>query len=176
MLRPLVAFLVMAFTAAGAAAQETKATVGVQAEYLMTLEAPLEAAQVVGVRRIINVAAGGTVRGPRINGVIVAPAGDWLNTMPDGSFRLDVRLTIKTEDNELIFMEYGGVAAYSKDALERLVKGEELTYADDAYFVTAPRFTTSSTKYAWLNHIQAVGKMVSLQRGHGIKYDIFAMK
>jgi len=29
--------------------------------------------------------------------------------MPDGSRRLDVRFTIKTDDNEFIFVEYGGI-------------------------------------------------------------------
>ena len=95
--------------------------------------------------------------------------------MPDGSSRLDVRLTIKTDDNELIFMEYGGVVAFPKDAAERLAKGEALSHAD-GYLLTAPRFTTASTKYAWLNHVQAVGKMVSLQRGRSVIYDIFEMK
>jgi hypothetical protein len=35
---------------------------------------------------------------------------------------------------------------------------------------------TTSAKYAWLNQIQAVGKMVSVQRGVAIKYDVFAVR
>lgn len=101
--------------------------------------------------------------------------GDWLYPMPDGSTLLDVRLTIRTDDNELIFVEYGGVMAFPKEAPDRLAQGEVLTH-EDGYFLTAPRFMTTSTKYAWLNHVQAVGKMVSVQRGHSVKYDIFAME
>ena len=171
----IVLLFVLALTAVVGFAQELKPTVELRSEYLMTVEAPLDPPQLVGARRIVNVPAGGTVRGPRINGTIVAPAGDWLYPMPDGSSRLDVRFTIKTDDNELILVEYGGVMVLSKDAAERLGKGEAITHAD-AYFLTAPRFTTASAKYAWLNHIQAVGKMVSLQRGRGIKYDIFEMR
>jgi hypothetical protein len=95
--------------------------------------------------------------------------------MSDGTSRLDVRLTIKIDDEELIFMEYGGIVALPKEAADRLSQGELLTH-EDGYLLTAPRLTTASTKYAWLNHVQAVGKMVSVQRGRSIEYDIFAMK
>ena len=56
-------------------------------------------------------------------------------------------------------------------------KGEVLK-ADECYFVTAPTFQTKSEKYAWLNAIQAIGKMVEQKRGEGsfVKYDIFAVK
>jgi hypothetical protein len=39
-----------------------------------------------------------------------------------------------------------------------------------------PQFTTGSKKYEWLNQIQAVGKMVSVQRGTKIKYDWFIVR
>ena len=166
--------VVMTLMTVSAAAQELKPTVELRPEYLMTLEVMMDIPQLVGARRVVNV-TGGTLRGPKINGTLVSPSGDWLYNMPDGSSRLDVRLMVKTDDNELIFMEYGGVMAFPKEAAERLNKGEVVTHAD-GYFMVAPRFTTASTKYAWLNHVQAVGKMVSLQRGHAIKYDIFEMK
>ncbi len=175
MRRLIVAVVVVALTAVSGSAQELQPTVAVRSEYLMTLRVPLDLPQLVGARRVVNVPAGGTVRGQNINGTVVAPSGDWLYPMPDGSSRLDVRLTIKTDDNELIFMEYGGVAAFPKDASDRLAKGEAVTHAD-GYLLIAPRFTTASTKYAWLNHVQAIGKMVSLRQGHHIEYDIFVMR
>jgi hypothetical protein len=175
MLKPVIVTSIVVFMAAAGLTQELKPTVELRSEYLMTVEAPLDPPQMVGARRVVNVPAGGTVHGPKVTGTIVGPSGDWLYPMPDGSSRLDVRLTIKTDDNELIFMEYEGVMAFSKEANERLAKLEVLTESD-GYFIVAPRFTTASTKYAWLNQIQAVGKMVTLQRGHGIKYDIFEIK
>ena len=76
-----------------------------------------------------------------------------------------------------MLVEYGGIAAFTKEASERFGMGETLTAAEGyGYLITAPRFTTGSAKYAWLNHVQAVGKMVSLQRGVAIKYDVFAVK
>ncbi len=173
----LVGVLVLFIALAAAAfAQEAKPTTDIGTEYLMTIEASLGAPLALGQRVIVNV-PGGTVRGPRIKGEILAPAGDWLYVMPDGSRRLDVRFTIKTDDNEFIFVEYGGIVALTKDAAERAAKGEAITAADNyGYFITAPRFTTTSAKYAWLNHIQAVGKMVSLRPGVSIKYDVFSVR
>jgi len=117
----------------------------------------------------------GTVRGPKINGTIVAPSGDWLIVMADGSLRLDVRATIKTDDGEIILVTYSGAIARSKEVADRFNNGEVIT-SKDIYFITAPQFTTGSKKYDWINHIQAVGKMVSTQRGVNIKYDLFIVR
>jgi uncharacterized protein DUF3237 len=150
-------------------------SVSIETEYLMTLEIPIDPAfQPMGSRLIANILPGGAVHGPKINGAFIAPAGDWGYLMPDGSLRLDVRATIKTDDGELIFIEYGAVAVPSKEVMDRFNKGEVIT-AKDAYWISTPRFTTASKKYAWLNQLQAVGKLVSLQKGK-INYDLFAIR
>lgn len=82
------------------------------------------------------------------------PAGDWLTVLPDGSLRLDVRATIKTDDGEIILVTYSGAIAASKEVNDRLNNGEVLTFKDE-YFITAPQFTTGSKKYDWLNQIQS---------------------
>jgi hypothetical protein len=158
-----------------ALAQDPKPSVEIRTEYLMTIDVPLERGILVGQRVIVNVGQGGTVRGPKIKGEVLAPSGDWFILMPDGSGRLDVRGTIKTDDNAFIFVEYGGVVLWPKETQDRITKGEAVSAAD-GYFVTAPRFMTTSPIYAWLNHIQAVGKVVSFQRGVRVKYDVFVVK
>ncbi len=176
MVKALVALMFLAVSMLPAAAQEPKPTIELRTEYLMTIELPLDPPQAVGPsRRLVNIPAGGAIRGPKIHGTVIAPSGDWLVTMADGSARMDARVTIKTDDNAVIFMEYSGVNVLSKEAAERVGKGEAITNAD-GYLVSTPRFTTASPLYAWLNHIQAVGKMISLQRGRGITYDIFEIK
>jgi Protein of unknown function (DUF3237) len=95
--------------------------------------------------------------------------------MPDGSLRLDVRATIKTDDGEIILVTYSGAFVRSKEVNDRFNNGEVLS-SEDAYFITAPQFTTGSKKYDWLNQIQAVGKMVSIQRGVKIRYDWFIIR
>jgi hypothetical protein len=173
--RHLIGLTVVVVIACGGESRGQNPTVSVETEYLATVEAPLEPAQPAGSRVIVNVPTGGTVRGPKINGTIVAPAGDWLTVMPDGSRRLDVRATIKTDDGEIILVTYSGAFAASKEVNDRFNNGEVLT-SKDAYFITAPQFTTGSKKYDWLNQIQAVGKMVSIQRGVKIKYDWFIVR
>jgi hypothetical protein len=69
--------------------------------------------------------------------------------------------------------KYNGVIFASKEVNDRFAKGEVITSKDE-YFVTAPRFTTASKKYGWINHLQAVGKMVAVQSTKAT-YDIFAV-
>jgi uncharacterized protein DUF3237 len=176
MTKAILAIVLIVALTAPVSAQEAKPTVDVRLDYLLSIEATTTTRVPVGQRLIVNV-TGGTVRGPNIKGDIQPPAGDWLMPMPDGSNRLDVRFTVKTDDNEFILVEYGGISALTKEAIDRFAKGERVTAEQGyGYFITAPRFTTTSAKYSWLNHIQAVGKMVYLQRGVGIKYDVFAVR
>lgn len=170
----LGAFLSLAFVSMGAFAQTTKVTT----EYLMTFYAPLDAPQAIdNTLYIYNVRPGGWVKGPKISGALVAPGADWLRVMPGGSSRLDVRATIKTDDGALIYITYNGVISHTKESFDRLMKGEVLT-SNDHYFITAPTMQTSSEAYAWLNHVQCVGKVVEVKVGEGsyVKYDIFIVR
>jgi len=151
----------------------------IETEYLMTYLAPLDAPVVVdGSLQIFNVPSGGWAKGPKINGTLLSPGGDWLRMMPSGVFRLDVRATVRTDDGADIYVSYNGVIRQSAESVERLMKGEVLTDKDVPYFVTAPTFQTSSEKYAWLNGVQAIGKMVELKGGEGgyVKYDVFVVR
>lgn len=164
----------LAFACTAAQAQTT----AISTEYLMTLYAPLEAPQQIdGALSIYNVREGGWVKGPKINGMLIAPGADWLRTMPGGSARLDVRASIKTEDGALVYITYSGVISHTPESMERLINGEPLK-ADDHYFITAPTFQTASEKYAWLNHVQCIGKMAEVKMGEGsfVKYDIFVVR
>ena len=80
---------------------------------------------------IVNVPAGGTVRGPKINGTLVAPAGDWVTVMPDGSLRIDVRATIRTDDGEIILVTYSGAIAGSKEVNDRFNNGEVISSKEE---------------------------------------------
>ncbi len=164
----------LALSSAHAGAQTTR----IATEYLMTLYAPLDPAQQIDNSAIIrNVGAGGWVKGPRINGTLIAPGADWLRVMPGGALRLDVRATIKTDDGALVYLTYNGIISRSRDIADRMAKGEVMTSADQ-YFITAPTMQTSSEKYSWLNHVQCVGKMVEVKGGENafVKYDIFIVR
>jgi hypothetical protein len=149
----------------------------VQTEYLMTLHVPLAPPLAIDQSMLVIGAStpGGWVEGPRIKGKLVGPAGDWLRVMPSGVLRQDVRGTIQTDTNDLIFVSYNSAIQCSKEQMDRLNAGEELK-TGDCYFITAPTFETKSEKYGWINAVQAVGKMTSLKFGDHIEYDIFAVK
>ena len=60
-----------------------------------------------GDRRIAQV-TGGSFEGPRLRGAVMPGGGDWILLRPDGVLQLDVRLTLQTEDQQLIYMTYRG--------------------------------------------------------------------
>ena len=115
-----------------------------------------------GLRKIATVTAGSFV-GERLRGTVMAsPGGDWLLLRNDGVLCLDVRLTLKTDDGDLIYMSYKGMRHGPKEVIDRLNKGEAVdpsTY----YFRAVPVFETSSVKYGWLNRavFVATGRRVA---------------
>ena len=155
------------------------ATTHIETEYLMTIYGPLEPPLQIDAGLVIfNVGPGGWVRGPRINGVAIPPSADWLHILPSGVRRQDVRLTVKTDDNALIYVTYNGVLVHNEETAERARRGELLT-SRELFSSTAPTFRTSNEKYAWLNSVQAISRLIELkpgQQGSYIKFDVFAVK
>jgi hypothetical protein len=161
-----------ALTALGAAKAQTTS---LKTEYLMTLQATLKPPSVVSnTFRVFDVPSG-WVEGPRIKGKIVPPTGDWSRTIAPGINRLDVKLVIQTDDDQIIHVSYNGIVQCPKEATDKLANGE-VAKADDCYFIGAPTFETSSERYSWLSSVQAVAKMVELKRGSHVKYEFFLVK
>lgn len=110
----------------------------------------------MGRRRIVPVKSG-TFEGSRLRGVVLTDAGgDWLLQRADGSYQMDVRLTLQTDDAALILMMYRGVRHASPEVAARIAQGESVD-ASEYYLRTTPFFETSDPRYAWLNHVIAVG-------------------
>ncbi len=105
------------------------------------------------------------VSGERLEGALAGPAAaDWL--VRTGAIGvIDARLTIRTSDGALIYMQYGG----------RL----DLSNPGDGLFpIVAPVFETGDERYAWLNRVQAVGKgklSVSAD-GARLEYELFEVR
>ena len=170
-----IAAVLLGCAAISAHAQTTE----LKTEYLMTYQAPLDPPIAVdGSLMVVNVTPGGWLKGPKINGKFVAPGADWLRIMPSGAMRLDVRAMIQTDDNAYIYMSYNGIMQHTKESGERLAKGEVMGGKDVPYFIAAPTFQTSSEKYAWLNSVQAINKMVELKLGAGgyVRYDVYIIR
>ncbi len=110
-----------------------------------------------GTRMLIAV-KGGSFEGPRLSGTVVAPGGDWVTQRADGSIKLDLRMTLKTNDDAMIFVSYNGIGNVVDGKLnERL----------------AQVFETGDERYAWLNNIQAVG--IGGLDGTNVVYDIYEL-
>jgi len=108
-----------------------------------------------GRRRIASV-TGGTFEGEELRGAVLpAPGGDWLLLRRDGILMLDVRITLKTDDDHLVYMSYRGMRHGPAFVMEQLNRGEPVDPAQ-YYFRTTPCFETSSEKYRFLNRIVAV--------------------
>ncbi|MFN0096009.1 MAG: DUF3237 domain-containing protein [Dehalococcoidia bacterium] len=110
-----------------------------------------------GGRLIVNV-TGGTFDGPKLKGAVEAGGADWLTLRADGSFKLDVRIMLKTEDGAQILMTYNGIG---------------VTEGGAAKLRTAPVFETGDERYAWLNRVQAVAH--GAPGANSVTYDVYAL-
>ena len=142
-------------------------------EFLMELSATLDpsSAQVgagpTGNRRIVAV-TGGQFEGPRLQGTVQPGGGDWLVVDSKGVARLDVRVTLETDDGALIYVQYYGVGRDDPDKPD----GDHSEYGG-RYFMTAPRFETGDERYYWINEIVCVGE--GRRTEDGVAYQIYAV-
>lgn len=122
-----------------------------------------------GHRRIIEI-AGGSFEGPKMRGRAMPGGGDWLLIRPDGGVQMDVRLTLETDDEHLIYMSYRGIRHGPEEVIARLNAGEEVD-PSEYYFRAAPFFETSSETYGWLNRIICVA--TGHRKPSGPVYSVF---
>lgn len=142
-------------------------------EFLMEMRAELNM-QIIGDtpsghRRIYHI-MGGTVKGPDIEGEVLPGGGDWFIVRPDGSALLDVRVTVKTDDDALIYVTYRGILHHTPTLERRLMAGETVRW-DEYYFRIVPFFETASEKYSYLNQTMAIG--VGEADFAGVSYSVY---
>jgi hypothetical protein len=147
----------------------------IQTRHLFTLTAQVPSIVDLGAtpnghRRIATV-TGGRFDGDRLRGTILAaPGGDWLLLRPDGATVLDVRLTLETDDQQLIYMTYRGLRHGPAAVMAQLGRGEAVDPAS-YYFRTTPVFETSAPRYDWLNRIISVA--TGRREAAGPIYEVF---
>lgn len=132
-------------------------------EHLCTITADTKQIAIVqggpqGTRVHVAV-TGGTFEGPRLRGKVAESGGDWVTVRADGSIKLDVRITLLTDDGAQILVTYNGIGTRGDSGLA---------------LRTAPLFETGDERYAWLNNVQAVGVGSSAQGS--VTYDIYALR
>ena len=131
-------------TATGQGQDAPSGTPALQSRFLLSFDTELEPVQSVGARQIYIV-KGGEFSGPRLKGTVLPGGGDWAQRRDAGGLKLDVRATLKTDDDELIYVQYRGLIVPRPPDQGGL------------YFRTTPYFETGSEKYSWLNKLIAVG-------------------
>lgn len=123
---------------------------------------PLRGGTFEGVER------GGTFRGNPLRGTIVPGGGDWV-LIGDTVSRLDIRLTLLTDDNWPIYLQAFGIITVNDAVRRRLQDPDLVTDFGETYFMTQPRFETGDdmdprtgqprlNPYKWMNDIVVVGQ------------------
>ncbi len=113
---------------------------------------------------------GGTFEGERLRGKVLEGGSDWIIVRPDGTFVLDVRLVLETDDGAHIGMTYRGLRHGPAEVLDKVARGEPVDPAA-YYFRTAVVFQTGAAKYDWLTKVIAVG--TGHRTATGPVYDVF---
>jgi hypothetical protein len=114
---------------------------------LMTLRLSVAPTQNIGVgpygAGVTFPIVGGSFEGERLRGRVLAGGDDWTTRRADGVVDLDLRITLQTEDEALIYMTFEGL--------------HDDGAPGGSYFRTLPRFETAAPRYAYLNKLLAVG-------------------
>jgi Protein of unknown function (DUF3237) len=118
-------------------------------EARITLAPPIEQGTVDGQRRRFIAITGGTVKGPKLNCVVLPGGGDWQSIHPDGLTEINARYSLKADDGTVIAISNLGVRVASADVIARLSAGEDVD-PTLYYFRTTPVFEVQSGPHSWL--------------------------
>ena len=147
-------------------------------DYLMSYNATLDPPEIVGPTpdglRMNYYVTGGEVSGPKIQGKILPVGGDWLTIRPDGMCILDVRATIKTNDDALIYVSYYGVSDAGEDAYDQFLKGEFTP--QESYVRSNPKLLTAHPNYIWMNRLFCLGIAKVSADLSEIIYDVYVVR
>ena len=149
----------------------------IETEFLFRLTLEVAAPEIVGTAadhelRVIAI-KGGRFEGPRLSGTVLPIGADWLRVEPDGTARIDVRLTLREAGGGLVQVTYSGVRTGPAEVLARLAKGEAVP-PSAYYFRATMRFETAAPELLWLNRTLAIA--TGQRPPSGPCYDVYAVK
>ena len=107
-----------------------------------------------GERRYVPL-GGGTVRGPELNGTLVAGGVDWQVARSDGVLEIAAHYVIRSDDGALIEVQSDGLRHGPADVMARLARGEAVA-PSEYFFRTLVRFTTGAPLWLHLNKVMAI--------------------
>jgi len=101
-----------------------------------------------GLRRIVPI-LGGTLRGDKLKGKILAAGADYQVIRQDGFTTLDARYAAELDDGALIYIVNQGVRFGPPEVMAKITRGEPVD-PGDVYFRTIPRFETAASAHRWM--------------------------
>jgi len=126
-----------------------------------------------GHRRIVP-QTGGRFTGPEINGKLLPGASaDWQIVMPDGTSFADIRYTLQTDADDLLYVQSRGVRHGSAEVLARLARGEDVD-ASEYTFRTSTQIETAAPQLDWLN--KGVFISVGGRQATGVIYETYLVE
>jgi Protein of unknown function (DUF3237) len=126
-----------------------------------------------GHRRIVPL-TGGTFIGPELHGKLLAGASaDWQTVLPDGTALGDIRYTLRTDADELLYVQSRSVRHGSVEVLERLGRGEDVD-ASEYTFRTSTQIESASRRLDWLN--KGVFISVGGRQADGVIYETYLVE
>jgi hypothetical protein len=116
---------------------------------------------------------GGEVNGPKVYGKLRPVGADWLTVRTDGVVILDVRTTIETREEALIYITYMGVGDLGEDGHEKFLRGE---LHPTIPVRTVPRMQTVHPDFQWINRLQCLGIGEIYPENLEVSYDVYAVR
>lgn len=123
-------------------------------------------------QRMIATVNGGSVSGDRLKGTVVGASGDWLLVGEDGFGRTDVRVTVKTVDGAIIYVQYCGLVEMTPAVMDIVGGSDVPTDFGDQYLFNSPRLETGDERYSWVNQTVFVGEG-RLLPGPTVEYRVY---
>ena len=101
-----------------------------------------------GHRRVIPI-MGGTVSGPRLNGIVVPGGADFELMRADGASAVEAHYALQADDGTPIYIVNKGIFSATEAVNARLDAGETVA-PQDYYFRTVPVFDAPVGPHVWL--------------------------
>ena len=128
-------------------------------EVTFNLKPGVEIGQTLAGKRTIKPVLDGFFEGSNLKGKVLPGGADWFLQLNETTNKIDVRVTLQTNEGENIYVTYQGYLKLNADG----------TY----YFRTTPYFETSSKKLAYLNHTVSVGVGTIVKLGETVSYKVY---
>jgi hypothetical protein len=116
---------------------------------------------------------GGELNGPKVYGKLRPVGADWLTIRTDGVGILEVRATIETQEEALIYSSYTGVGDLGEDGYDKFLQGEPPPIVA---LRVVPRYLTAHPDYQWLNRLQCLGIGEFDVQNLKVGYDLYAVR